>query len=200
MKFEKESQAYRAFQDNLEKERKALQDKLNAKEERAQRSAAEQKRLLEEMQTKRSLRNLKRMEIKEKHEVMMKLHFEDMRRKEQRIADKLSISPSSNEHKAITASNSPKRMKNEEEDASNTEELLRNIQAKLLNCSRRSVELKTTYKQKIQKHLEKVNQTLSTTLAAEATLRRTQLVKAAQKSNKMSRHKVRLLFRTRKKA
>lgn len=145
-----------------------------AKAEKAQRYAEDQKRLLEEAQTKRQLLNRRREEVKERHEEHIKTYSTAMHQLERTL---LHLSPS--RRKLATAGNSPKRLQLAPEDSS--QELLKNIEEKLATCSRRSVEMRNSYKERLKKHSEKVNQTLNLTLQTEARRQESQLLKVAVK-------------------
>lgn len=173
-KFQKEAQVYRSFQENLDIAHQRLLLKQETKAEKAQRYAEDQKRLFEETQTKRQLLNRKREEVKKRHYETLKAHSAAMQQSTHSLR---RLSP--RRMKPVTASNSPKRLRLAAEESS--QELLRNIEEKLAVCSRRSVELKQSCKERLKKHSEKVNLTLNFTLQSEARRQANQLLKVAQK-------------------
>ena len=98
--------------------------------------------------------------------------------------------------KPVTASSSPKRLRLAAEESS--QDLLRHIEEKLAVCSRRSVELKQSYQERLKKHSEKVNLTLSFTLQTEARRQTNQFLKVAVKHTSLLEWKQSKGFQTKK--
>ena len=166
---------YRSFQDNLEKEQARLLHQQELKADRALHYAEEHKRQLEDIQTKRQLITRRREEAKKRHEQHLKAHLDEMQR-----TMRLSTPT---KRRIQTASTSPKRLKVSNEDT--TLDLLRNIEEKMVLCSKRSGALKQNYMEKLKKHSEKVNQTMNLTMEAEVKRQNKQLLKVVQKHSNL---------------